>query len=176
MEVVKRIICWGESVELFEKSNIDAQSIKFIEEQGELATAFRKNLKGDVLDSFGDIIVVAIMLLKMQGATDEEIINNFNYGVKHPYLWMDDNLTKDLRYFFADCANFYKDIHAYNGRRAFAPFRNMVAGANTFIEIYTKTEYTLNKVLKNVSDIIHSRVKGIEVDERGFAIKAEDRA
>jgi NTP pyrophosphatase (non-canonical NTP hydrolase) len=63
----KEILKWAESRELLKSENAKAQTIKLMEEVGELSGAILKNKPTEQIDAIGDIQVVLIILAKQLG-------------------------------------------------------------------------------------------------------------
>lgn len=63
----KDILKWAESRELLKAENAKAQTIKLMEEVGELCGAILKNKPSEQIDAIGDIQVVLIILAKQLG-------------------------------------------------------------------------------------------------------------
>jgi NTP pyrophosphatase (non-canonical NTP hydrolase) len=63
----KEILKWAESRELLKSENAKAQTIKLMEEVGELCAAILKNKPSEQIDAIGDIQVVLIILAKQLG-------------------------------------------------------------------------------------------------------------
>ena len=63
----KDILKWAESRELLKPENAKSQTIKLMEEVGELCSAILKNKPSEQIDAIGDIQVVLIILAKQLG-------------------------------------------------------------------------------------------------------------
>lgn len=63
----KEILKWAEQRELLKPENAKAQTIKLMEEFGELCGAILKNKPSEQIDAIGDIQVVLIILAKQLG-------------------------------------------------------------------------------------------------------------
>lgn len=63
----KDILKWAESRDLLKPENAKAQTIKLMEEVGELCGAILKKKSSDQIDAIGDIQVVLIILAKQLG-------------------------------------------------------------------------------------------------------------
>jgi NTP pyrophosphatase (non-canonical NTP hydrolase) len=56
------VLSWADEKGLLKKENAIAQTVKLLEESGELAGAILKNNREDIIDAIGDIQVVLIIL------------------------------------------------------------------------------------------------------------------
>jgi len=63
IELEQRIIKWANDRSLFDKSNYEKQTLKTMEEFGELAKGFLKKDENLIIDSYGDIIITMIISL-----------------------------------------------------------------------------------------------------------------
>lgn len=63
----KDILKWAESRDLLKTENVKPQTIKLMEEVGELCGAILKNKPTEQIDAIGDIQVVLIILAKQLG-------------------------------------------------------------------------------------------------------------
>lgn len=63
----KEILKWAESRELLKSENAKAQTIKLMEEVGELCGAILKGKPAEQIDAIGDIQIVLIILAKQLG-------------------------------------------------------------------------------------------------------------
>lgn len=63
----KEILKWAESKDLLNPQNAKSQTIKLMEEVGELCSAILKNKPSEQIDAIGDIQVVLIILAKQLG-------------------------------------------------------------------------------------------------------------
>lgn len=67
---------WAKNKGIFDKGDIKTQTIKLLEEAGELAAALLRDDKEIVSDSIGDIAVVLTSLAHFNGTTIERCIND----------------------------------------------------------------------------------------------------
>ena len=66
---------WANERGLYDKGDTKTQTLKLIEEAGEICRAVLKNNHDDVVDGIGDCVVVLTNLAELQGVTIEECID-----------------------------------------------------------------------------------------------------
>jgi NTP pyrophosphatase (non-canonical NTP hydrolase) len=67
---------WAADKGILEKGDTKTQTIKLMEEVGELAAAVLKNDKREIKDAIGDMVVVLTSVAYFNGFTIEECINS----------------------------------------------------------------------------------------------------
>lgn len=173
--MVKQIIEWGNKINLFQKSNIEAQNIKFVEEMGEAALAYRKNDTDELLDGLGDMIVVATNILYFKQIDIDTIDMIFKDSIKEDHMWITDKGTKSFDILLNQACQFKLDVFNFV-KSSLITYRSLIMACNTFCLLITNGEQNIQNVLsEKVLKIINARVDGIIIDDKGFAIKAEDR-
>ena len=65
---------WGKERGLYDKGDTKTQTLKLLEEAGEICRAVLKNNHDDVIDGIGDCVVVLTNLAELQGVSIEECI------------------------------------------------------------------------------------------------------
>lgn len=77
-ELQNLVLEWAETKGLLEKENCSKQTMKLVEEVGELCSAILKNKKLEQVDALGDIQVVLIILAK-------QLDIDYNKSLQHAY-------------------------------------------------------------------------------------------
>jgi len=72
----RAVFDWAVSRNLINKNNIQGQTMKVMEELGELCRAINKNKKDDTIDSIGDVLVTIIILSYQLGLSPEECLQS----------------------------------------------------------------------------------------------------
>jgi adenine-specific DNA methylase len=70
------IITWANDKGILSKSNPNRQTLKLLEEIGELGKAINENNLAQIMDGVGDTYVVVTILSKMQGKEIQDVIIN----------------------------------------------------------------------------------------------------
>jgi NTP pyrophosphatase (non-canonical NTP hydrolase) len=66
---------WADERGLYEKGDPKTQTLKLMEEAGEICRAVLKNDKAEIIDGIGDCVVVLTNLAKLSGTTIEKCID-----------------------------------------------------------------------------------------------------
>ena len=74
MNKFEQIRLWAKERNLYEKGDTKTQTLKLIEEAGELSKGVLKNNKEDIIDGIGDCVVVLTNLSAMYGFKIEDCI------------------------------------------------------------------------------------------------------
>ena len=75
-ELIALTIAWAEQKEILTKGTVEKQSLKTLEEAGELVLAVgQKNIE-EIKDAIGDIIVTVIIQAEMQGLDIEDCLQS----------------------------------------------------------------------------------------------------
>jgi NTP pyrophosphatase (non-canonical NTP hydrolase) len=109
MNIFKNIRQWADDRDIIKGSTVQAQSIKLVEEFGEIAAGMNKNNSGLIMDGIGDCIVVATILAAQCGFNIEEHIADS---------------AKDLPDDMIDGADIYKLV---NGLAFITAFARMIS-------------------------------------------------
>lgn len=75
MNRFKLIREWADEKGIYEKGDSKTQTLKLLEEAGELAKAVLKNDQEEVIDAIGDCVVVLTNLAHLRGITIERCID-----------------------------------------------------------------------------------------------------
>lgn len=67
---------WAEEKGIYEKGDPKTQTLKLIEEAGELAKATLNNDIAEIEDAIGDCVVVLVSIAKLNGLRIEDCINS----------------------------------------------------------------------------------------------------
>ena len=81
-ELDRAVFDWAVSRNLINKDNIQGQTMKVMEELGELCRAINKNKKDDTIDSIGDVLVTIIILSYQLGLNPEECLEEAYKTIK----------------------------------------------------------------------------------------------
>jgi len=71
----KSIRDWAKEKGIYEKGDPKTQTLKLVEESGELAKAILNDDQDEVIDAIGDCVVVLTSIAHLRGVTIEECIN-----------------------------------------------------------------------------------------------------
>lgn len=74
MEHFRLIRGWAHERNLVDGSNPNAQTVKLLEEIGEMAGGIARKDRSKIMDGIGDAVVVLTILAEMHGVTIEECI------------------------------------------------------------------------------------------------------
>ena len=85
---------WANERGLYEKGDTKTQTLKLIEEAGEICRAVLKGNHSDVIDGIGDCVVVLTNLAELQGVTIEECISAAYNEIKDRTGKMDNGTFK----------------------------------------------------------------------------------
>lgn len=66
---------WARDKGIYELGDPKTQTLKLVEEVGELSDAILKNKKDDIEDAIGDCVVVLVSVAKLSGTDIETCIN-----------------------------------------------------------------------------------------------------
>jgi NTP pyrophosphatase (non-canonical NTP hydrolase) len=73
-DLIEHVIQWGADRGITENSDAKTQYLKLVEEVGELGGSIARGRRDDMLDSVGDIIVVALMIMAIEDTSLEECL------------------------------------------------------------------------------------------------------
>jgi len=85
---------WAEERGLYDKGDSKTQTLKLMEEAGEICRAVLKNDKAEVIDGIGDCVVVLTNLAELAGTSIEECINAAYNEIKNRTGKMDNGTFK----------------------------------------------------------------------------------
>lgn len=85
---------WARKRGLYEKGDTKTQTLKLLEEAGEICRAVLKNNHDDVVDGIGDCVVVLTNLAELQGVSIEECIAQAYNEIKDRTGKMDNGTFK----------------------------------------------------------------------------------
>lgn len=71
-ELIRR---WASNKGIYEKGDSKTQTLKLVEESGELAKAILNDNQNEVIDAIGDCVVVLTSIAHMRGVTIEQCID-----------------------------------------------------------------------------------------------------
>ena len=71
-ELIRR---WASNKGIYEKGDPKTQTLKLVEESGELAKAILNDDQDEVIDAIGDCVVVLTSIAHMRGVTIEQCID-----------------------------------------------------------------------------------------------------
>ncbi len=66
---------WAEEKGIYEKGDPKTQTLKLVEESGELAKAILNDNQDEIVDAIGDCVVVLTSIAHMRGITIEQCID-----------------------------------------------------------------------------------------------------
>jgi NTP pyrophosphatase (non-canonical NTP hydrolase) len=66
---------WAQEKGIYEKGDPKTQTLKLVEESGELAKAILNDDQDEIIDAIGDCVVVLTSIAHMRGVTIEHCIN-----------------------------------------------------------------------------------------------------
>jgi NTP pyrophosphatase (non-canonical NTP hydrolase) len=75
MEKFRLIREWASNKGIYDKGDPKTQTLKLVEESGELAKAILNNDQDEVVDAIGDCVVVLTSIAHMRGVTIEHCID-----------------------------------------------------------------------------------------------------
>ena len=75
MEKFRLIREWANNKGIYDKGDPKTQTLKLVEESGELAKAILNNDQEEVIDAIGDCVVVLTSIAHMRGVTIEHCID-----------------------------------------------------------------------------------------------------
>ena len=75
-ELIALTIAWAAQKEILTKGTVEKQSLKTLEEAGELVLAVGQNNREEIKDAIGDIIVTVIIQAEMQGLDIEDCLQS----------------------------------------------------------------------------------------------------
>ncbi len=90
----ENIRIWADERGLYDKGDPKTQTLKLIEEAGEICRAVLKNNHDDVVDGIGDCVVVLTNLAELQGVSIEECIAQAYNEIKNRKGKMDNGTFK----------------------------------------------------------------------------------
>lgn len=67
---------WAENKGIYEKGDPKTQTLKLVEESGELAKAILNDDQPEVIDAIGDCVVVLTSIAHLRGVTIEQCIDH----------------------------------------------------------------------------------------------------
>ena len=73
-ELIALTIAWAQQKEILTKGTVEKQSLKTLEEAGELVLAVGQNNREEIKDAIGDIMVTVIIQAEMQGLELQECL------------------------------------------------------------------------------------------------------
>ena len=85
---------WAKERGLYDKGDTKTQTLKLLEEAGEICRAVLKNNHDDVVDGIGDCVVVLTNLAELQGVSIEECIAQAYNEIKNRKGKMDNGTFK----------------------------------------------------------------------------------
>ena len=85
---------WAKDRGLYDKGDTKTQTLKLLEEAGEICRAVLKNKHDDVVDGIGDCVVVLTNLAELQGVSIEECIAQAYNEIKNRTGKMDNGTFK----------------------------------------------------------------------------------
>ena len=75
-ELIALTIVWAAQKEILTKGTVEKQSLKTLEEAGELVLAVGQNNREEIKDAIGDIMVTVIIQAEMQGLKLEDCLQS----------------------------------------------------------------------------------------------------
>lgn len=75
-ELIALTIAWAAQKEILTKGTVEKQSLKTLEEAGELVLAVGQNNRDEIKDAIGDIMVTIIIQAEMQGLDLQECLQS----------------------------------------------------------------------------------------------------
>ena len=75
-ELIALTIAWAAQKEILTKGTVEKQSLKTLEEAGELVLAVGQNNREEIKDAIGDIMVTVIIQAEMQGLKLEDCLQS----------------------------------------------------------------------------------------------------
>ncbi|CAB4148986.1 NTP-PPase_u3 domain containing protein [uncultured Caudovirales phage] len=75
-ELIALTIAWAAQKEIITKGTVEKQSLKTLEEAGELVLAVGQNNREEIKDAIGDIMVTIIIQAEMQGLKLEDCLQS----------------------------------------------------------------------------------------------------
>lgn len=75
-ELIALTISWAAQKEILTKGTVEKQSLKTLEEAGELVLAVGQKNREEIQDSLGDILVTIIIQAEMQGLKLEDCLQS----------------------------------------------------------------------------------------------------
>ncbi len=72
---------WAKKVGIADSGDIKTQTLKLLEESGELAKAVIEEDPAKVKDSIGDCVVVLVSIAQLAGVSIEEAVNEVYYEI-----------------------------------------------------------------------------------------------
>lgn len=87
---------WANDKGIISKGDIKTQTVKCIEEVGELSKAILHNDKKEIIDAIGDIVIVLTSLAEMNGTSIEHCINEaYNVIKERKGKMINNNFVKE---------------------------------------------------------------------------------
>ena len=87
---------WAQDKGILTSGDAKTQSMKLMEESGELAKAILTNDRPEIIDAIGDCVVVLTNLAALEGLKIEDCINEaYNVIAKRTGKMQDGNFVKD---------------------------------------------------------------------------------
>jgi NTP pyrophosphatase (non-canonical NTP hydrolase) len=87
---------WAQSKGIYDKGDTKTQSLKLVEEVGELAKAVLTNNELELIDAIGDCVVVLTNLAKLANLNIEDCINSaYNVIAKRTGKMQNGTFVKD---------------------------------------------------------------------------------
>jgi len=85
---------WAHERGLYDKGDVKTQTLKLLEEAGEICRAVLKNDKAEIIDGIGDCVVVLTNLAELQGTSIEDCIEEAYCEIKNRKGKMDNGTFK----------------------------------------------------------------------------------
>tara|TARA_R100001510_G_C7636936_1_gene194964 strand:+ start:1157 stop:1450 length:294 start_codon:yes stop_codon:yes gene_type:complete len=87
---------WAYNKGIYKKGDLKTQTLKLVEESGELAKAILNNNQDEVIDAIGDCVVVLTSIAHMRGVTIEQCIDHaYNVISKRTGKMINGTFVKD---------------------------------------------------------------------------------
>ena len=163
-DLSKKIRSWAADRQIIPNSNLEAQYTKLVEELGELALGIRKQDKELIVDSIGDIYVVATIMLGLEIVKIEDIEHFQNDFYNEPR-----NIEKSFFWLSNSIGDIGKIIARNNQRKLVLKFGDLIDDLNA---IAIKYQTSLEQCVLASYEEIKDR-KGI-LREDGIFVKESD--
>lgn len=87
---------WATAKGIYEKGDAKTQTLKLVEESGELAKAVLNNDQEEIIDAIGDCVVVLTSVAHLRNVSIEECINSaYNVIAKRKGKMINGTFVKD---------------------------------------------------------------------------------
>jgi NTP pyrophosphatase (non-canonical NTP hydrolase) len=87
---------WAEEKGIYEKGDAKTQTLKLVEEAGELSKAILNDDQDEIIDAIGDCVVVLTSIARMRNVAIEDCINSaYNVIAKRKGKMINGTFVKD---------------------------------------------------------------------------------